>query len=582
MIYIYICLGIEKFLYTTIHDVMADTKLFEPAVRALWTKLLHNWNADILTFADTMPSKFRIQHQRLVTAGKPRNNYFSVNMRDMFIMALCYFRATLPEPSYVEAEFAKLNDLTDTDRVHMLQYRTLYEAILLVGEGHLLIIGLNPTHPEILKAQGLFDQAFLKVQSIGQAMSYNWHTLMHYCKWLLSRGNMRNSWLFFFERLNKMAKATLTNGRNGSLQVLKNFCKKHIAIQVKNSISIELPSLARDCQSLFANVTNAETGKVITKAQQRDINNLVDTIINRIVKRGDKHRCPTAQEALKLAHAQSDHPDLFSRDVTIDNYSKKSLDNWPVKLSIEIGNALPFLDGGALHRGLFEYLQALYPPFHINIRSVTRLKICEVNGVTCQSSAASNRSYTSLVYALRPNVGGPDVGGTPQLHVAKIRYILSVSVTLWANDSIARVSSSKTSPCTCNSPWLATEEYHKCPLDNGKLTDLGNRVSFLSGVMNIVVVDWLVPYHEQAGLLVDQLKLKHSSGLFMTSDTPHHEFDVSDNSSKGLEGNRLGNHFLDARRIIHGVVLKKVDIVEVSYQTYNPAYNLVVQLPKFI
>ena len=562
------------------HDVMSETKLLEPPERKFWKALLHKWNTDMFTLAATMPSKYRIQEQRLVTQGKARNDYISVNMRDMFVLALCYFPVTLPEPSYVEAELRKLGDNSDRGN----QYRTLYEAILSTSEGLLLIIGLNPAQIQILKAQGLFDKAFLKVQSLGKNMSYNWHTLLHFCKWLLSRGNMRNSWLFFFERLNKMAKATLTNGRNGSLQVLKNFCKKHIANQVNQAISTELPSLARDCQSHFASETNAETGKVITKAQQRDVNVLVDNIVARIGMRGDKNQCPTAQEALKLAHAQSDHPDLFSRDVTIDNYTNmKSLDNWPAKLSIVFKNELSFLDGGPLHRGLFEYLQVLYRKFHINIRSVTRFKTCEVNGVTCQSSAASTSSYTSHVYAFRPGVDGPDVDGTPQLHVAKIRYILSVSVTLWANDSIARVSSSKTSPCTCNSPWLATEEYHKCPLDNGKLTALlGNGLVSSSGEMNIVVVDWLVPYHKQVGLLVRQLKIKHSSGIFMTTNTPHHEFDVYDNSSKGLEANRVGNHFLDARRIIHGVVLKEVEAVEVAYYTYNPAYYLVVQLPKFI
>ena len=210
------------------HDVMSETKLLEPPERKFWKALLHKWNTDMFTLAATMPSKYRIQEQRLVTQGKARNDYISVNMRDMFVLALCYFPVTLPEPSYVEAELRKLGDNSDRGN----QYRTLYEAILSTSEGLLLIIGLNPAQIQILKAQGLFDKAFLKVQSLGKNMSYNWHTLLHFCKWLLSRGNMRNSWLFFFERLNKMAKATLTNGRNGSLQVLKNFCKKHIANQV--------------------------------------------------------------------------------------------------------------------------------------------------------------------------------------------------------------------------------------------------------------------------------------------------------------------------------------------------------------
>ena len=66
------------------------------------------------------------------------------------------------------------------------QFMTLYEAVLLVTEGHRLISNkLIPTQLEILKARGLFDQAFVKVQTLGQDMSCNWHNLLHFSKFML-------------------------------------------------------------------------------------------------------------------------------------------------------------------------------------------------------------------------------------------------------------------------------------------------------------------------------------------------------------------------------------------------------------
>jgi len=552
---------------------MFHTKLQDAATKKFWNTMLKNWNDDILTFAGIMPSKFRIQETRLITQGTARNFYFSLNMRDWFIMLLCYFPATLPEPSFVMSQLKSLGLPTDMGDT----YKILYDAITFFGNGLQLIIGLTPTRVEILQAQDLFDKAILELQSISKSMSFNWHTLLHFCERMLSRGNMRNFWLFFFERLNKMAKATLTNGRNGSLQVLKNFCKKHLVRQ--RSITSTASDIVSDCHLLSPSQTNPVTGKPMTRSQSKKNVKLAQVLVGRIEKRACKRQCPNTEEALRQAYAASDHPKLLSGDKSIDDGTDSSLKTWPAKMSICVEFGKCCLDGGALHRGLFEYLQTLHPNHHIQIVSLTKYKTCEVNGTTVDISSSSSRSHTSHVYALRPGV---DDGPPPALHVGIIRNILSVNVIFTSNDSIATIIG-QPSPCTCVSPWRANEESHKCPIENDALDKLNGLVS-MSGEMNIVVVDWLVPYHKQnIPLEKYQRELQHSSGKFMTSDTLHHEFNVhGEITLKLLEDNRRGKHFLDVRRIIHGVVLKKVERVQLTILKFNPAYYLVLQLPKFI
>ena len=550
---------------------MFVTKHLAAEVQKFWKGQLIGWNAAIFELAAAMPSKFRIQATRLVTAGKGRNDYLNLNMRDWFIACLCYFPATLPDPSFVTAECLKLG-LPELG----LHYTTLYGVMKCFGEGLFLLIGLNPTPAEILEAQALLDQAFLKMQAVNKkGMSFNWHTLFHFCERMLKRGNMRSFWLFFFERLNKMAKATLTNGRNGSKQVLNNFCKKHItAQQAHNVVATELPSLVSDCQTYFASNTNPETGKDITAAQQKSATKLTNTIVDRIGKRANKTACPSVEQALVLAFAGSDHPKLFSCDKSIDNGTDASLKTWPVEVSTTVMTYCSYLDSGSLHRGLFEYLLSLYPSQHIEIEDVTMYYIGEVNGVTFEVPHSSS-SHTSHVHALRPDdppplPGGVDGPSPASLHVAKIVSILSVKAKFTSKESIAPAMGK----CTCDSPWPLTEE-RPCKIINNRLSKCG---SGLYGVMKILIVDWLRPFHK----VYLHLDFKHESGKFMTTDIPFHEFDSSNFSAKVLKENREGKHFLDARRVIHGVVLKKIESSRNARGTITPSYSLVLQLPKFI
>jgi hypothetical protein len=561
---------------------MFNTKDFSPDAVKFFRGLLKNMNASILDFSATMPAKYRIQNTRLVTNGKARNFHFSLNMRDVFILFLCYLPVTMPDPACVTAQLNHLGYAVEAQR-----YSKIYDIIIKFSEGLLLLVALNPTKEYILKAQGIFVEVFIEVQDINKkGMSFNWHTLLHFFKRMLKRGNMRNFWLFFFERLNKVAKATLTNGRNGAKQVLSKFIKTHIAFQTSSVVATNVPSLVTECQRHLTSKTNPVTGKPTSKSQQRKSAELAKKLVNRIEQRKAKnHECPDAEQALLMACAQSDSPDLFSPSETIDDYTAKSLIFWPVKTSMQV-SILPCLDGGAIHRGLFCYLQKLYPGQHINITSLIKMKVCEVNGVTFEISGTADRTHTCYAYAFRPDDCGPNVvGGTPMLHVAKIRCILSVSATLTQNDSIASLSIGGVSPCTCHLSWCATAEC-PCPINNVHIANAGARVVSSSREMTIVVVDWLVPFHKQTYVAEHDKDLKHSSGKFMTSDSLYHEFDVEffndRDGRKVLKENREGNHFLDARRIIHGVVLKKVEKVEISYNTYNSAYYLVVQLPKFI
>ena len=87
---------------------MFNKKDFSPDAVKFFRGLLKNMNATILDFSATMPAKYRIQNTRLVNNGKARNVYFSLNMRDVFILFLCYLPVTMPDPAYVTAKLTEL------------------------------------------------------------------------------------------------------------------------------------------------------------------------------------------------------------------------------------------------------------------------------------------------------------------------------------------------------------------------------------------------------------------------------------------------------------------------------------------
>jgi hypothetical protein len=371
-----------------------------------------------------------------------------------------------------------------------------------------------------------------------------------------------------------MAKSVLTNGRNEGFQVLQSFITTHLNRQKMNeSRHVQAAQDAAGGSGTFrhlAKKAGEQTLKQTTKFQdatdrkkatmlkteQQSLQKMVD----RIQFHGEKQSTPTPDAALREAFAQTNHPDLLSTSAHVDTLGHSHL-NWPVEMSLQVHRAgLSKEQVGSdtsrrFHHLFLPRLRELFPTKHIEIRSIEWFKTCEVNGLKCEISP-SRGPYTSVVEALRVNVAT----GLGSLAPALVRCLCKVTLTA-STPLIATLGpvSNMTSPCTC----IGDPSPSPCFQSLSLADPTGANASPII-TLSLVLVDWLKTYSEAYPAFSEPI---HPAKLKVTSLVPEHEFNFA-------EASHAHGQVISARRLIHGIVLKKETCPT------KPDYHVWVRLPK--
>ena len=259
--------------------------------------------------------------------------------------------------------------------------------------------------------------------------------------------------------------------------------------------------------------------------------------------RANKAGGATALEELCM---QVDHPNVGSSSKRIDQgfMTTDSCLHWFAKSRTIRPEAYPFKSDPRLRDNLCHYLSGLFsrPDFGtFTIRHVSQVRVCVVNGLTCETSRKDELDFDSSQSAIRSThtshvrVYRPDIGSD---NIAVIRVLLKVLVSVDVHVLI-------------DSPPIEHELF-------------------------IAVVDHLKTYREAYGRDFD-----HISGMPVTSDIPHHEYNrnadvTTAQAAKIRTENDLGGHFISVRRIVDGVTLKEVKEVG------KPSGFIIITHPKGI
>ena len=270
-----------------------------PARKQFLAKL----NANVLALSAISPSKFRIQPSHI----DRKSQYINVGMRDMLILFILYFPVVLPTSA--EAGF--------TDAT-MVEYEKICRIIRKFSKGLSLIWKVNPYAVDVNTAEVLFDNVFSAAQELfGKSfMTFNWHMLLHFCDEVRRFGNVRSFMLFYYERLNKIAKSYNVNGHCSSQTVLTTSWKQ-CALANNSTTDCGLSSLY-DRSDLPTSVTAIGLRAESAKAKER-------VAVKKVLDRIDSHRVKSAGtkigcvEAVQKTYAQTEHDNLHAmRDKDID------------------------------------------------------------------------------------------------------------------------------------------------------------------------------------------------------------------------------------------------------------------------
>ena len=472
-------------------------------------------------------------------------------MRDLIVYLILYSTVVMPLPDLFK------------DTADFYIYSALYKSYMKFKEAVQLLLKSNFTKEDLDKAQLLFEIVFRYVQDLGMGIHMNWHNSLHLCKIVSFFGNLRNYWMFFYERMYKNMKATKTNGRTVAKTLLKDMYCSFKAAQLPKAP--HLSTLFTRKQDVYV----AAPGFTMRthKAQQRR----KDDEFNKLVRRINDHKADkdkawlSALDALRL---QVDHPNLRSCSILIEQAlnTKEGILHWFGRATWNLPFSHPFATDRRLSANLRFYLsQRVFTDknLHLTIREVSQARVVTINGVTCEtrrestgSQSATKSIHTSHVRVLRP--------ATNSTNIAEIRLFLQVQVNLQT------VATEHQENCTCHSKEGTVCEYEPPRPDPNQPLHWRN--------LYIAVVDHLKTFAEYHVAYRD---LTHPSGNALSSLDPHHEYnrDLANTVPEGMRlqrENDEGDHFIAQHRILEGVTLMEQTL------PHKPTFYLVLPHPKGI
>ena len=108
-------------------------------------------------------------------------------MRDLFIQLICYSLVVMPLPS----EFPATDEF---------DYPSLFKAFRKLRSAVWLLLLNNFSENDIDKAEVDLEETFTIVKTMEEKQHINWHVSLHLCFTPRFFGNLRNYWMFPYER----------------------------------------------------------------------------------------------------------------------------------------------------------------------------------------------------------------------------------------------------------------------------------------------------------------------------------------------------------------------------------------------
>jgi hypothetical protein len=478
-------------------------------------------------------------------------------MRDLFIQLICYSLVVMPLPSEFPA----------TDEFN---YPSLFKAFRKLRSAVWLLLLNNFSENDIDKAEVDLEETFTIVKTMEEKQHINWHVSLHLCFTPRFFGNLRNYWMFPYERNYKNMKAALTNGRTVAHTLMKQLQRLFKAAQPSGDLS--LSELFQREPDVFVEGQGLTQKKFDAQQRKKDkvYKNVVKTIVNHEQKRANAGDF----NALDTLYMQVDHPNLYSPSLRIEqNYTTKDAClNWLLSSKSIRPEAYPFETDRRLRANLRYYLSVRVfrdNNTHITIQEVAQVRVCIANGFNCEASrrdeqdhngssqSATRSTYTSHVKVFRP--------ANQTINLAEVRLLLNVKIC------VDEVDPEHRNGCTCHTKPSDVCKYE--PPRDPTLNETARKVT-----LQIAVVDYLKPYAIAHAAFRD---LIHPSGLALSSLSTYHEYNrhlgASREENDELQAeNDAGDHFISVRRIIEGVTLMK------GMMPGKPPFYLVLPHPKGI